>query len=413
MKERIITAIDLGTTKFFGLTGLVRETGIEVIGKEVIQTGEEWIKGGRVGDIEGVASGLIDITESLKRQSGEKIEWINVGIGGKHIVGKVYSQKIEILPKGRPINENDIQLMIKEIKNLAMAENGSKKELVHLIPQEYIIDENDATIIGKPPIGMHGNTLLMKAHVLTGELNPLNDIYECAKMAGLKIEKVFPYSWAVAESVLKEEEKKSGCVVIDIGKSTTDFVFFHDGKIIWTESLKVGSFHIDYDLSLKFHVSLDFAEELKKNYAWCDYKKLTEKGEIKTIEIKNPYGKSLGKVSIEEISKIVYLRVCEIFEDLIIKERLLKTGLFPLKTCEVVLSGGGAKLKGIVKLAEDIFNLPVRIGLPQKLPGLEKNFQKPEFSAGIGLLLLASKETKERQETLLGKIKKFFNRWFY
>lgn len=414
MKEKIITVVDIGTTKFFGLVGLVSEAGIEVIGNEVIKTEEDWIKDGRIGYMDGVVSGLVDLLDSLKKQSKEDIKWINVGIGGGHILGKVYSKKIEILPKGRPINEGDVQLLEREIKNVISGEGSEKRDIIYIVPQEFIIDDNPISI-GRSPVGMYGNTLEMRAHILTGESNPIKNINECAKMAGVKLSsEIFPYSWAVAEAVLSEEEKKSGCLVIDIGKSTTDIVFYSEGKIILTESIKVGSFHIDRDLSTKYHTSLEFAEELKKKYAWCDYKRFIseKKEEIKMVEILNPKGKSLGRVSTEEISKIVYWRVQQIFEDLILKNRLIKTGYFPTKVSEVIISGGGAKLKGIIKLAEEIFQLPSRIGIPQKLINLDKSYLKPEFSAGIGLLLLSSKIIKEN-ETTWDKIKNWFKRWLY
>jgi len=414
MKEQIITAVDIGTTKFFGLVGLVSETGIEVIASEVIKTEEDWIKEGRIGYRDGVISGLVDLLDSLRKQSKEEIRWITVGVGGGHILGKIYSKKIEILPKGRPINEEDVQLLEREIKNLISGESLEKRDIIYIVPQEFIIDDIPISI-GRSPVGMHGNTLEMRAHILTGESNPIKNISDCVKTAGVNLSsEIFPYSWAVAESVLSEEEKKSGCLVIDIGKSTTDIVLFSEGKIILTESIKVGSYHIDYDLSTKYHTSIEFAEELKKRYAWCDYKRFIgeKKEEIKMVEILNPKGKSLGKVSTEEISKIAYWRVQYIFEDLILKNRLMKTGYFPTRVSEVVISGGGAKLKGIVKLAEDIFQLPSRIGIPQKLLNLDKSYQKPEFSAGIGLLILASKVGKE-DETIIDKIKKWFRRWLF
>ncbi|MCM8785068.1 MAG: cell division protein FtsA [Candidatus Omnitrophica bacterium] len=416
MKEHIITAIDIGTTKFFGLVGLVRETGIEIIASEVKKTEEDWIKDGRIGYKDGVVNGLVELLDSLREQSKEEIKWITVGVGGGHIFGKVYSKKIEILPKGRPINEGDVQLLEREIKNIISSENSGKRDIIYIIPQEFIIDDNPISV-GRMPFGMYGDTLEMRAHVLTGESNPIKNINECAKMAGVKLSpEIFPYSWAVAEAVVNEEEKKSGCLIIDFGKSTTDIVLYSEGKIILTDSIKVGSFHINYDLATKYHISFELAEDLKIKYAWCDYKKRfadKRKEEIETVEIFNPKGKSLGKVSTEEISKIVYWRVQHIFEDLILKNRLMKTMYFPTRVSEVIISGGGAKLKGIVKLAEDIFQLPARIGIPQKLMNLDKSYQKTEFSAGIGLLLLASKVIKTEDEPFFYRIKKWFKRWLY
>ncbi len=415
MKEQIITAIDIGTTKFFGLVGLARETGIEVIASEVIKTEDDWIKDGRIGYMDGVVSGLVELLDSLKKQSKEEIKWITVGIGGGHILGKVYSKKIEIQPKGRVINEGDVQTLEREIRNTILNEISGNRDILYIIPQEFTIDDNPISV-GKEPYGMYGNTLEMRAHVLTGEINPIKNIKECARMAGVRLSpEIYPYSWAVAESVLTEDEKKSGCLVIDFGKSTTDIVLYSEGKIILTESLKVGSFHIDYDLATKYRTTYEFAEELKKKYAWCDYiKRFTNgrKDDIKMVEIINPKGKILKRVSNEEISKIVYWRIQYIFEDLLLKNRLMKTGYFPTRISEVVISGGGAKLKGIVRLAEDIFQLPTRIGIPQRLVNLDK-FQKPEFSAGIGLLLLASKTIKIDEEFFLYRIKRWFRRWLY
>ncbi|MCS7179918.1 MAG: cell division protein FtsA [bacterium] len=415
MKEQIITVVDLGTTKFFGLVGLVRETSIEIIAKDVIKTEENWFRNGRIGDLKGVASGLVDLLDSLSKQSKEKIKSITVGIGGGHVMGRVYSKKMEILPKGRTINENDVDFLERELKNLVSGQNGENRDIIYIVPQEFIIDGNPIAV-GSSPVGMHGNTLEMKAHILTGEINPIKNIGECAKLAGVEVDaNMFPFSWAVAESVLSDEEKKAGCLIIDFGKNTTDIVLYCEGKIILTDSIRVGSFHIDFDLASKYHTSFEFAEELKKKYAWCDYRRFKDekKDEIKMVEIVNPKGKSLGKVSIEEISKIVFWRMQQIFEDLILKERIMKTGYYPTRISEVVISGGGVKLKGIVKLVEDIFQLPTRIGIPQKLLNLEKSFQKPEYSAGIGLLLLASKVMKEDNGSFMEKIKKWFKKWLF
>ncbi|MCM8804461.1 MAG: cell division protein FtsA [Candidatus Omnitrophica bacterium] len=423
--EKVITAIDLGTTKFFGLTGVVKksdispdvEPNIEIKGVEIIQTEENWIKGGRIGNIEGVVSGLIDILDSLRKQSREKIEWINVGVGGGHIKGKIYSKKIEIVPKGRQINKGDIQILEREMKNIIMPELEGNRDIIFIIPQEYIIDDNYGVPIENLPIGMHGDTLEMRAHILTGEINPIKDIYKCADMAGVNVEpNIFPYSWAVAEAVLNEEEKKMGCILIDIGKSTTDFVFYSEGKIILTESLQIGSYLIDSDISLIFHTSLDLAEELKKKYTRCDYKDLLEarREEVRKVEIYNPSGKLIRKVGIDEISNVVYLRMKEIFELIwqLIQKKAMKTGKIPIKISEVVISGGGAKLEGIEKLAEEIFQLPARIGIPQKIFNLDKNYQKPEFAAGIGLLLIASKLVKEEDKNIFKKIKRWLSELF-
>jgi cell division protein FtsA len=412
--EKVITVIDIGTTKFLGLVAVVEGDYIEVKSVDVKQTEEGWVKGGRIVDIEGATTGLIDLVESLKKQSKEKIEWIIVGVGGGHIKGTIYSKTIEIVPKGREINKTDIQIIEREIKNAVIPTLENNKDIIFIIPQEYIID-NTPIPIEKSPIGMHGNLLEMKAHVVSGETNPIKDIHKCANMAGLKVEPhLFPYSWAVSEAVINEEEKKLGCLVIDFGKDTIDFVCYIDGKIILTESLRLGSSLIDSDISRVFHTPLDFAEELKKKYANCYYKKLIEENpeavKTKKIEIYDPSGKFSKKVSIEEISDVVYFRLKEILEYIWkkIQKNLMELGINPfIKISEVVISGGGSKLEGIEFVAESIFQIPVRIGLPQKIFNLDRNYQTPEFAAALGLLLLGSKIVKREDKNFIRKFKKW------
>ena len=413
--EKVITIIDIGATKLLGITALVEENNIEIIGIDIKQTEENWLKSGRIVDIEGVASGLIDLVDSLRKQSKERIEWVTIGIGGGYIKGEIYSKKIEIIPNGREINKTDIQIIEREIKNAVIPVLENNRDIIFIIPQEYIIDNNSIPI-EKSPIGMHGNILEMRVHIVTGEINPIKDIYKCANIAGLKIEpNLFPYSWGVAEAVVSEEEKKLGCLVIDFGKDTTDFTCYIDGKIILTESLSLGFLLIDADLSYVFHVPIEFAEELKKRYARCDYKKLIEEKEeeirTKKIEIYTPFGK-ITKVSIEDISHVVYFRLKEIFEMIweFVQKNLMKLRINPLlKISEVVISGGGAKIEGIELLAEEVFQIPVKIGVPQKTFNLDKNYQKPEFSVGFGLLLLASKVAKRENKSLIRRFKK----WIY
>lgn len=415
--KRVITAIDIGTTKLFGLVGNVSEKGIEIIGKEIIIPPKKWIEKGRIIDIEGVTEGLITLIESLTDQAKERIEWITIGIGGGFIRGKIYSKKMEIVPNGRSIIKSDIQTLEKEIKNMVLIEKGNKEKIIDFISQEYIVDDNLS--VENPPIDIHCNRLEIKAHVLTAEINPLHDLESVAKSSGILIEKLYPSSWASAEAVINEEEKKLGCLVIDIGKSTTDIVFFADGKIILTDSLKVGSSNIDIDLSTKFKITVDYAEDLKKTYGRCDYTSfINNRIKNETIQLFGPKGKPIGYTSTKDISEIIFLRVSEIFEELIIKRKLLKLPEYPLKLSQVVITGGGAQLKGITKLAEEIFRVPIRLGIPRPLLNLDKYYQKPEFSTGIGLLLLALKNKEVEREgsalaNLFKNFKSWFKKWFY
>jgi cell division protein FtsA len=413
MNSEIITALDIGTSKIFGISGIIRDNGIEVIGAEIQNLPEDVVKKGRIADIEVASNYIFEILKSLKEKVGEKIDWVNIGIGGGHLRGTLHTKNMKIEPPGREIGDIDINYLKREIKSAVAAANGTGKKVLYIVPQEYKID--DLNMVKKEPVGMHGNTLEMKVHVITVDTNPLQDIKNCVKEAGAEIENVYPHSWADAEATLSEEEKKVGCLLIDIGKGTTDITLFSEGTVIMTDSIKIGGGNVDMDLSKGLHTPVAFAEEIKKKHGWCNYPDLADERDrrlTETVDIFNLSGKLSGKVSIEKISKIVYERMREIFEDFV-KHRIEKPALLHTIGAGVVISGGGAKLKGITNLAEDIFEMPVRTATPKNLFNLDESFLQPEFASGIGLLILASKqERRDASKDIWQKIKKLLKKWF-
>jgi len=415
MNEEIITSLDIGSSKIFGVTGLIKSNEIEVIGASVLRPSEEIVKKGKVVDIEGLSNYLYELFEDLKKQAGERPEWIIVGIGGGFLKGKIYQKKINIDPPGKEITELDVFNLEREIKQDILTELDGNSKIIHCIPQEYMID--DSKNITKP-VGLHGNILEGKFHILKGMLNPIQDIIKSIKNAGAEVEKIFPHSWAMAESTSTEEERKLGCLVIDFGKGTTDVSFYLNNTLILTESFLGGGGNIDGDISIMINTPISDAEELKKNYGWCNYPQLLKERRstiYQKVEILGPSGKRTKQVSIEKISKIVYDRVKDIFENYI-KASLQNTSFFSpnLIGGGVIISGGSARLKGLMKFSEEVFGIPTRMGMPKKMLGLDREFLKPEFSVGIGLLLLGSKEErKNRKKTPFWiKIKEGIKKWF-
>jgi cell division protein FtsA len=412
MNQNIITAIDIGSSKIFGISGMIQDAGLEVLAAEVVNLPEGIIKQGRIIDIEEAGNCVFEVMEALKSEGMENIDMVTIGIGGSHLKGKIYSRQIEIEPAGREINETDIELLKKELKSSVIADNGNGRKVLYIVPQEYIIDKQNVT--RKKPVGMHGNVLEMKVHAITVDINPFQDIINCLKSAGTQVEKVFPHSWAVAESVLSDEEKKLGCLLLDIGKGTTDFAFYANETLQLTDSCKVGGWYVDYDLSVGLHTPLDFAERLKKDYGLCNYRSLIKNNSeqlSKRVDIFSPSGKVSGRASVEEISRIVYERVRELFESFI-KAEVEKKYLLNTSGAGVVISGGSSELKGITELAEEVFGLPARKGNCKTLIHLDANFQKPEFACGVGLLMLASKQERANRTTWKSKVKNIFSRWF-
>ncbi len=408
MNENLITGLDIGSGKILGITGYLSDTGIDILGTEIVEVPENFITKGRITDIEGVTNLLFDVFDSLSEQVKERISYVTIGIGGGYVKGSIYSKKIEITPNGREINKNDIQFLKKEIKNSIMAGKEVGEKILTILPQFYIIDGHNITT--KLPIGMHGNTLEMKVLAISVEINPVKDIGHCIESAGGQIEHIFPHAWASGEATLTEEEKEMGCLLIDMGKGTTDIAIYFKNTITEVASFRIGGWNIDNDLSTVLYTPIELAEELKINYGYCNYLKMKENKDpklLEEIEISSPSGKIIGKVTVEKISEIVYARVTEILYDYV-KPVVVKNSLSVSLAGGVIITGGCSKLKGIIELSSDIFKLPVRIGVPIKTYNLDKNFQKPEYSSAFGLITLASKQLKERQKSFYDKLKEPF-----
>lgn len=414
MNENIITALDIGTSKIFGISALAKDTGIEVIATDIQNTGEDIIIKGRIADLEETTNIIYSVLKNLEIKTGESIEWVNIGIGGGHLKGENFTRSIPIEPAGREINENDIQFLKREIHSAVAAEKGIDKKILYTVSQYYKID--NINITKKEPVGMHGNLLEMSVHSITVDANPLKDIYTCVKNAGAQIENVYPHSWASAEAVLTEEEKKVGCLLIDIGKGTTDICFFTDGIVIVTLSIKIGGWNIDNDISKLLNTPLNYAEELKKRYGYASYPLLIkEDADIslsQTVEVISTSGKPARNATVGEISNIVYERLNELFAGYI-KPAIMSTGEASIVGANAVITGGAAKTKDITRLSEEILGLPTRIGTPKNLLDIDPAFHQPEFSTGLGLVILASKQTREhKKQGPLQKVKKIFTRWF-
>jgi len=393
MNEQIITALDIGSHKIFAVSGLLTDSGLQVIGNEVIYPSQEVVKYGRVVDMDSLTNELYELFERMAQTLEERIKWVVIGVGGGHVQGCLHQKKIKIEPHGREITASDIEELEQAIKTEIATSGNTERKILHLLPQEYIVDCQSPT--RKAPLGLHAHTLEARVHVITGAANPIQDIMQCLKKIGIEVEHVFPNAWAAAESVLSDEEKKLGALVIDIGKGTTEVAIYKENTLLATNSFRVGGGHIDNDLCLLLHVPLNYAEELKKNHGYCNYEMLAgERNPVlsEELDIFTPAGRLARKITVEEVSRIVTERTQDILDKLV-KETVAPAILLPRLAGGVVITGGSARLKGLLKLSEQILGTQARIGVPRRITGIDRSLAAPAFSAGIGLLLLAAQRT--------------------
>jgi cell division protein FtsA len=415
MREDIAVALDLGSNKIFGIVGIKKENMVEVIGSHVVYPEYEVIQNGKVIDLEGVSQYVSVVMEELETQTGKPLQFVNIGIGGGFVSGKLERKEVSV--ENNQIEQSDIDNIIKSLRNEIAIRPEQK--ILSLVSQEYIIDKE--TYVKKNPEGMFGSNLEAQIHVIVAASNPLQNFIQCIKNSGSTVDKIFPHSWACAELLLSDEEKQLGCLLIDFGKGTINFLLYISGILIGTYSLTLGGSLIDSDLSQILNTSISIAEEIKRNYGWCNFYNLKEeKSEEleKMVEVPSSSGRLKKEVSIGKISEIVYDRVNDIFS--VIKTVIEKENqIFTKMVGNIVITGGSSLLKGLIKMTEQTFSKPVRLGISKKIVGLSKEHQTPEFSSGIGTLLLSLKEPGEkkivRSAPILKKITniktKFSNIW--
>ena len=398
MKNETIVSLDIGSQKIAGMVAIVNDVTMEIVGAEHIEYEEEIVQNGRVIDMDGCTEYIKRVLSELEQQTNMSLPLVNISIGGGFVRGWTASHKLGLESSRRRITEIDIENLLRDVKNNSKIPPES--HILKLLPQEYIID--DETHVKKNPKGMFGSSIGALVHICVVLDNPLQNIIECIKKAGSEVDGIYPHSWASAEALLSEEEKKSGVLVIDFGKGTTDFLVYSDGNLYGTYSIKCGGELIDKDLSLILNIAMESASEIKKDYGWCNYQSLVAKKspELEAqIEVRTVGTGTRMMVGIDKISRFVYERIDDILR-VRVKSIIEKDlGRSPRLGAGIVLTGGSSQLKGLVDCVQEMFKRPARVGTPKGILGLAASYQYPCFSAVVGTLLLRKKEMSINERT--------------
>jgi cell division protein FtsA len=380
----LIVGLDLGTTKTCALVGEVHKEGIDVIGFG--STPSKGLRKGVVINIENTVDSINKVMEEAELMSGCKISGVYTGIAGSHIRGLNSHGVIGI--KDGEVTKHDINRVIEAAKAIAIPLD---REIIHILPQEFVVDGQNGI---NDPLGMSGVRLETNVHMVTGLASSAQNIVKCANRNGLAVKELVLQPLASSESTLEEDERELGVVLVDIGGGTTDIAFLKGGSIRYTSVLALGGDHITSDIAVGLRTSLTQAEELKVKYGSTVYSH-TAKDE--TLDVTFMGGSNPRKVSRQFLCQIINSRIEEIFK-LVYKE-ILKTGYRDLVAPSVVLTGGTSLLDGIDKTAEQILNLPVRVGYPNTVGGLSEIVKSPVYATAVGLLLYGMKHTSNGNGT--------------
>jgi len=384
-KDRIIGAVDVGTTKICALIARALADG----GLEIISTGyaiTAGLKKGIVVDIEGAAASIRRAREEAEMRSGVSMDWVAVGISGDHIEGFNCHGAIPIEGKNREVTTEDVEQVIAAAQSIPTRPD---REVIHVLTQEFLIDNRGGI---QNPVGLTGSRLDVNIHVVTCDGSLLQNVINAVNRADLRVSKVMLQHLASAESVLTADEKDLGVAVVDIGGGITDISLFAHSAIRFTSFLPIGGTHFTRDLAIGLRIPLEEAERIKKESGSVLVDEVGSDDVVEAVGVGADERRTYPRLS---VCRYLKERAVELME--LVKDRLANAGESELPIAGVVLTGGGSALDGMVELAEEILEMPVRQGLPYGALGLTEDLSHPVYATAIGLAKLGFTQAFDRK----------------
>ena len=379
-KNEYIVGLDIGTTKICCIIGEIsHENQVDIIG--LGQYPSRGLRKGVVVNIDGTVESIKNAVEEAELMAGCEIDSVFVGIAGGHI-NSLNSHGI-IAAKSKEITQKDIERVIDAAKAIAIPLD---REVIHVLPQEYIVDSQDGI---KTPLGMSGIRLEAKVHIVTAAVTSAQNIVRCVNKAGLGVRDIVLEQLASSESVLSSDEKELGVAMIDIGGGTSDLAIFFQEAIKHTSVLTIAGAQMTNDIAIGLRTPNQEAEKIKHAHG-CALSALVAEDE--TIEVPSVGGRETRTVSRQILSEILEARAREMFE--MLNHEINVSGFRDIVSSGIVLTGGASSLPGMGELAEEIFQLPVRVGVPANLGGLVDVVGSPMYATSTGLIQYGMKSLK-------------------
>jgi len=398
-KERHIVALDIGSTKTCALVGEMEDNG----GVKFAALGAAESKGWRKGQIVNLDLAVSSIRRAVEEAEtivGVPIESAVIGVAGKHVRGVNSRGGITVGPKPRDIQRDDVRRAIEAARGVTLP---ADREVLHVLPQEFFLDGQDNI---RDAIGMVGQRLEANVHIVTASGTATQNIVTAVNRAGVRVDDTVLEPFASAEACLTQDERELGTCVLDVGGGTTELIVYTGGVVRHTAAVPVGGDHFTNDLAVGLRTPIPEAEKLKREHAQACRELLTE--DI-SIEIASVGDRPARAIFARMVADIVGPRAQELLA--LVRDELRRAGLESQIPAGIVLTGGGAHLRGLPELAERFFNLPVRVALPRGLAEMSEQVCRPEYSTAIGLVLYTARTRRvaaARPTGFLGKLKSMF-----
>ncbi len=379
-QAELIAGLDMGTRKMTCLIGQVDEAGkVTVMG---VGTGPSaGMRKGVVVDIEGAARAAQRVVQNAQRMAGVQVRSLYLAVTGGRITSVNNRGMVAVARADREITREDVSRVMEAARVINVPPDF---EIIHALPRQFVVDGYDGVT---DPVGMVGVRLEVEAHIVMGLVTSLENVMRSVYKAGLEVEGLVLAPLAAGEAVLQPAERELGVVLVDVGGGTTDVALFDQGSIYFASILPVGGDHVTSDIAVGLRTPLDVAERLKKEYGCARREQAS--GEV-TFEVTSVGGSSQKQVDQRTLAGIVEPRVQEIFS--LVGDELAKARYNRTIPGGVVLTGGMAELEGIVELAEQVLDMPVRLGIPQGVSGLTDMVRSPAYATAVGLLIYGAKD---------------------
>jgi len=402
-EKNLIIGLDIGTSKVVAIVAeLMADGSMNVIG--LGQHVSRGLKKGVVINIDSTVNAIQRAIEEAELMADCTIKNIFTGIAGSHVQSINARGMVKI--KDAEVTQADVARVIETAQAIALP---SDQQILHILTQEYIIDGQEDV---REPLGMSGMKLEVKVHIVTGAVAAAQNIVKSIKRCGLEVTDLILQPLASSEAVLTEDEKELGVCLVDIGGGTTDIAVFKQGAIRHTAVIPIAGDQITNDVAVALRTPTQSAEDIKIKHG-CALRQLADPREV--VEVQGTDGRESRQLSVQTLAEVIEPRVVELYE--FVLAELRRSGLEEMIASGIVITGGSAMMKGMVELGEEIFHMPVRMGLPRYVGGLSEVVSNPRYATGVGLLLIGKRQVAQQIQGSLdansfGRILERMKSWF-
>ena len=402
-EKNLIIGLDVGTSKVVAIVAeLMADGSMNVIG--LGQHVSRGLKKGVVINIDSTVNAIQRAIEEAELMADCTIKNVFTGIAGSHVQSINARGMVKI--KDAEVTQADVARVIETAQAIALP---SDQQILHILTQEYIIDGQEDV---REPLGMSGMKLEVKVHIVTGAVAAAQNIVKSIKRCGLEVTDLILQPLASSEAVLTEDEKELGVCLVDIGGGTTDIAVFKQGAIRHTAVIPIAGDQITNDVAVALRTPTQSAEDIKIKHG-CALRQLADPREV--VEVQGTDGREGRQLSVQTLAEVIEPRVVELYE--FVLAELRRSGLEEMIASGIVITGGSAMMKGMVELGEEIFHMPVRLGLPRYVGGLSEVVSNPRYATGVGLLLIGKRQVAQQIQVSLdansfGRILERMKSWF-